>query len=102
MTTALSATELDHRCNEAQDIVREAGTIARSAFLNRENLSISSKGTQDWATNADMEVEEKIRSRIAKSFPGEAILGEEQGHTGTQIPPDTCARMYVDWPSILN
>jgi len=89
MTTTLSATELNHRCKEAQDIVRQAGTIARSAFLNRQSLSISNKGTQDWVTNADMEVEELIRSRIAKSFPGEAILGEEQGHSGTQIQQDT-------------
>jgi len=89
MTTPLSATELDHRCKEAQDIIRAAGTIARSAFLNRESLSISNKGTQDWVTNADMEVEELIRSRIAKSFPGEAILGEEQGHSGAQIQQDT-------------
>ena len=81
--------ELERRCIEAQDIVRQAGAVARAAFLDRENLSINSKGTQDWATNADLEVEQLIRSRITKSFPGEAILGEEQGHTGSQVQQDT-------------
>lgn len=89
MTSAMPATELERRCIESQNIVREAGAIARAAFVDRESLSIKSKGTQDWATNADMEVEELIRKRLASSFPGEAILGEEQGHSGSHVHQDT-------------
>lgn len=89
MTMAMPVIELERRCLEAQVIVREAGKLARAAFENRESLSVSSKGIQDWATNADLEVEELIRSRIAKSFPGEAILGEEQGHSGSHVQQDT-------------
>jgi len=89
MTTEMSTLELKSRCAESQSIVREAGAIARAAFLDRESLSINTKGTQDWATNADLEVEELIRARIGKSFPGEAILGEEQGHSGSHIDQDT-------------
>jgi myo-inositol-1(or 4)-monophosphatase len=89
MTTAMPKQELERRCKEAQDIVREAGNLARAAFLDRESLSISTKGTQDWATNADLEVEELIRRRLAISFPGEAILGEEQGHSGSVVNQDT-------------
>jgi len=89
MTTAMPVIELERRCIEAQAIVREAGAVARSAFLNRESLSINSKGTQDWATNADLEVEQLIRSRLAMRFPGEAIVGEEQGHSGSHVQQDT-------------
>lgn len=81
--------ELQRRCRVAQEIVREAGVVARSAFLNRENLKVKSKGTQDWATNVDLEVEELIRSRLAKSFPGEAILGEEQGNADSELRQDS-------------
>lgn len=89
MTIAMPPKELERRCKESQAIVREAGVLARTAFLNRENLKVKSKGTQDWASNADLEVEQLIRSRLTKSFPGEAILGEEQGNADGELQQDS-------------
>lgn len=67
------------RCARAREIVREAGQHARAAFLDRDSVTVSTKGPQDWVTNVDLEVEALIRRRLAEAFPGEAVLGEEQG-----------------------
>lgn len=70
----------DARCRAAQRIVREAGTLARNAFADRDRLSVRTKGTQDWVSNVDLDVENLIRARLAETFPGEPVLGEEDGH----------------------
>ena len=69
------------RCRAAQRIVREAGDLARAAFADRDQLSVRSKGTQDWVSNVDLEVETLIRRRLDEAFPGEPLLGEEIGHS---------------------
>lgn len=69
----------ERRCDVACKIALEAGNHARAAFENRDELTISTKGTQDWVTNVDVEVETLIRARLEDAFPGETVLGEENG-----------------------
>ena len=77
MNVVTTAGDLDRRCRTACDIVQEAGKVALAAFLNRDTLSVSTKGTQDWVTNIDIEVEALIRKRLAAAYPDDAVLGEE-------------------------
>lgn len=67
------------RCGVARKIALEAGLHARTAFENRDGMTVSTKGTQDWVTNVDVEVETLIRKRIEEAFPGATVLGEENG-----------------------
>ncbi|MBW6495359.1 MAG: inositol monophosphatase, partial [Burkholderiaceae bacterium] len=71
--------DLAERCRLAQEITREAGALAKAAFLNRGSLTVKSKGTQDWVSNIDLEVEDLIRARLNEFHPDEQILGEEHG-----------------------
>jgi myo-inositol-1(or 4)-monophosphatase len=69
----------EDRCGVAREIVREAGLHARTAFESRDGMTVSTKGTQDWVTNVDVEVEALIRKRLEEALPGAAVLGEENG-----------------------
>lgn len=48
-------------------------------FGDRDGLGISMKGEQDWLTVADGAVESLFRRLVAEAFPGDAVMGEEQG-----------------------
>lgn len=72
---------LAHRGRIAEQIVREAGTLARGYFLNRDRVSVSTKGPQDWVTNVDVEIEAMIRDRLRTAFPDDVVLGEEEGQS---------------------
>lgn len=69
------------RLDAAQAIAREAGALARRFYDNRHALRWESKGVQNWVSEADKAVEDLIRARLAEAFPGDAILGEEGGHS---------------------
>jgi myo-inositol-1(or 4)-monophosphatase len=60
----------------ASALAREAGTLAHSAF-GRSATTL--KGRHDIVTAMDGEVERFIRAAIAARYPGDAIIGEEQG-----------------------
>jgi myo-inositol-1(or 4)-monophosphatase len=76
---------IDARHALALDLARQGGALALDYFHRREVLVIDEKANaQDMASQADREVEALIRQGIAAAFPGDAILGEEDGHaTGT-------------------
>ena len=57
-------------------LARDAGKLAHRAF---GTSATSMKGRHDVVTAMDREVERFIRSAIAKRFPGDAIIGEEDG-----------------------
>lgn len=80
MTVSTMTQSHEARCGAACDIVREAGAVALAAFRDRGSLAVQTKGTQDWVTNVDLEVEALIRARLAERFPGDAIVGEETDH----------------------
>ncbi len=66
-----------NRLDSATRIAREAGALARRFFENRDDLQVESKGTQDWVSQADREVELLVRARLAEAFPDDGIVGEE-------------------------
>lgn len=55
----------------------EAGRLTLEAFLRTQNPDVKPDGSL--VTEADHEAERTLRSLIEQEFPGEAILGEEQG-----------------------
>ncbi|WP_439123322.1 inositol monophosphatase family protein [Marivita sp.] len=61
----------------AISLCHDAGVDALSYFKDRGNLSIDQKGTQDWVSEADRNVELLIRERLAKAWPEDGIYGEE-------------------------
>ncbi len=71
-------TDLARRRDAAVAIAVEAAALA--ARLRAEGGGVASlKGAQDFITEADGATERFIRERLARDFPGEAILGEEMG-----------------------
>jgi myo-inositol-1(or 4)-monophosphatase len=75
MTTDL----LEHRLLIACAVAREAGVLQKRRFLDREAMSYKFKGPQDYLTATDGEVEKLVRGRLLGTFPGDTVLGEEDG-----------------------
>ncbi len=71
------------RFQAAQAIAREAGQLALRHRAAPETLDITLKGPQDFVTEADRAVERLITERLRAAFPGDAILGEEYGVSGS-------------------
>jgi len=68
------------RFDAARAIILEAGGLARRRFAEIDSLTVETKlNGQDVATSADREVEALIRARVAAAFPGDGVLGEEEG-----------------------
>lgn len=60
-------------------LISEAAALALDFYRRLGSLTIKSKGTQDVVSEADVEVERLIRSRIKDRFPEDAFFGEESG-----------------------
>lgn len=58
---------------------REAGGFAHDYFKRWRELDVEDKGPQDRVSEADRATEALIARRIRKAFPGDAIVGEENG-----------------------
>src|ERR1700728_4258060 len=63
----------------AVEIVTVASRLAAQRFI--EGAPVSTKADGSEVTSADVEVEQLIRAQIAARFPGDSVLGEEQGET---------------------
>ena len=79
MTTDSLAKSLEHRLLVACAVAREAGSLQKRRFLDRENMIVKFKGPQDYLTATDGEVEKLVRKRLLDAFPGDTFLGEEDG-----------------------
>ncbi|MFK7869170.1 MAG: inositol monophosphatase [Roseobacter sp.] len=97
--------EQDRRLAAAVDIARTAGQAALAFFRDIDGLDISQKGTQDWVSNADLEVETLVRAEISKRFAEDGIVGEEHapvasssGWTWVIDPIDGTANFVVGLP----
>jgi myo-inositol-1(or 4)-monophosphatase len=79
-------TDLKHRMAIAAAIAQEAAALA---FRMRANgmAETTFKGAQDFLTEADGATETFIRGELAKHFPDDAIIGEEQGGAVTGDGP---------------
>ncbi len=75
----MSGDGIERRWKLAEDIIREAGRLARAFFDNRASLSVEQKGLQDFVSRADKETEALIVSRLGRDCPQDGILGEEGG-----------------------
>ena len=71
--------DLDDQLAAATPIVRAAGEMALGYFRDRGSLTVEHKGQQDLVSIADRNVEDLLRERLAVTFPGDAVLGEEGG-----------------------
>ena len=65
-----------NRLDFCRELARAAGKLAHGAF---GHSATSLKGRHDVVTAMDREVERFIRGAIAARYPGDAIIGEEEG-----------------------
>lgn len=65
----------------AAEAARRAGAIQRERY--RTEFSVRHKGALDLVTEVDLACEGAIRETLARLAPGTAVLGEEQGLTGS-------------------
>lgn len=63
----------------ARELAAEAGALALRRAREGVTVSATKSSSVDVVTAVDMEVEQWLRSRIAKARPNDAILGEEEG-----------------------
>jgi histidinol-phosphatase len=86
------ATELEF----ALDVARLGGRIALEHYTRDPQRRLKSDGT--WVTEGDWAAEAQIRLRIARTWPGHNILGEESGLTaaGGGRPTDGAPTWVVD------
>ncbi len=68
----------------------EADGIAMRSF--RRDVVVTQKPDRTFVTEADIAIERFIRDRIATTFPGHGVLGEEYGADAA----DASVRWYVD------
>jgi len=67
------------RLRAAKEVAREAGRTALAYFHDPDALEVTSKGKQDFVSQADHDVEALIRGRLLGLFPEDGFLGEESG-----------------------
>ncbi|MFC0309246.1 inositol monophosphatase family protein [Gallibacterium trehalosifermentans] len=73
---------IQNRYTFSIELVKQAGNIALSYYLNRNELVIECKkgDKQDQVSVADKSVETMLRQAIAEKFPADGFLGEEFGY----------------------
>jgi histidinol-phosphatase len=64
----------------ANELAEEAGRIALSFF--RGSFDVHTKADTTPVTEADLAIEDMVRSAIRERFPGDGVLGEEGGVEG--------------------
>ena len=67
----LEPTDLDHRLEVAEAVVREAGRAAAGHFARRELLSVIRKGAQNLVSEADRLCEDLIVAGLSRMFTSE-------------------------------
>lgn len=75
----MNPTDLARRLAFAVSAGERAGALALGYASDPGRLGVVSKGLQDLVTAADRAVEAALRAEIAAAFPGDAVLGEEEG-----------------------
>ena len=70
------------------------GPYVMERRADREHLGISSKShANDLLTEVDIETQRRIVAMIGEAFPGDVIVGEEEGYT--RYPGDPGARAWI-------
>lgn len=68
---------MDERIKAADQIVKYGGQLIFEAF--HKSIEVKEKTRHDYVTEVDMEIENLFDREINKIFPGDAVLGEENG-----------------------
>jgi histidinol phosphatase-like enzyme (inositol monophosphatase family) len=84
----ISETELKPILDFAVRMGREAGVITLRYF--RGSFTPERKADNSFVTIADREAEKLMREKLARAFPEDAILGEEEG-----LKPGTSGRSWI-------
>ena len=79
MTDILEREELEELRDDAERFAHEAGEAILGYFGGLVHAGLKGDGTP--VTQADREAEELLRGRIAESYPGHGVLGEEFGES---------------------
>ncbi len=82
MTAASGAGDRQRLCELARAVAQEAAELLLTSAGDTSVVQTKSSPT-DVVTEMDRAAEELIRSRIEAARPGDAILGEEGGETGS-------------------
>jgi histidinol-phosphatase len=82
--------ELEAWLSVALDACDEADEIALAHF--RRDLTIEAKPDRTFVTQADTEIEARIRQRLRSAFPDHGLVGEEYGEDDADAP----IRWYID------
>lgn len=69
--------KLKTRSQNATEIAKIGGALALDYFRRVGSLDIVDKGLQDFVSEADQNVELRIRELIEKTYPEDGIIGEE-------------------------
>lgn len=72
------------------DLARELADIADEIscrYFYKRSAEVSVKADGTLVTEADKEIEARLRKRISERFPNHAILGEEEGFQGDKSTP---------------
>jgi myo-inositol-1(or 4)-monophosphatase len=64
--------------------IRAAGVVALEYFQNLDTLAINRKSARDLVTNADLAVEQFLKTELAALCPEYGFWGEESGQTENQ------------------
>jgi inositol-phosphate phosphatase/L-galactose 1-phosphate phosphatase len=84
---ALYSPELENFLTVAVEAAKEAGKIIKDAFA--QHKTVSNKGKVDLVTETDKLCEERIFSKLGKSFPSHKFIGEETAASNGTIGPLT-------------
>lgn len=81
-------TDADERAVVAERAARAGGRVANEHF--RSDIAVESKGEDDVVTEADRAAQRTVIEAIRESFPGDAIVGEEEDERKT-VPEEGAA-----------
>ena len=75
----MTGDEITARFAVAQDVMAQATALTLRYFHDIASLTVTHKGPQDLASEADLQTELLIRDTLLRAFPQDAFFGEETG-----------------------
>lgn len=72
-------TGLQSRLDVANAVVASAASVGLDLFHRRAQFALEEKGAKEFVTEADRQLEQLIRERLAILLPNDGVMGEEMG-----------------------
>ena len=79
--------EIARRRDVAEAAARAAGAVHRRYYGSGGGFEVKNDDRRDLLTRADLEGQVAAKAVIESAFPGERIVGEEDGLTRDELPP---------------